>query len=424
MERNLYGSKILNYRFFLLALFAFLSPVLLQLTDFWIFKISDDIVFGLILIDALIAVQKKNIEVKYNQVCLLVIVAFCLYLFFETFYAIINGNEFKVVFLQFRQYKYIFLFLVLLYYRDEIFPAMFNLAKVIAFISIFVSIMQRLMISNPSGDVVTGLYGYNASGIMTLFLLILFFTEFTQRLSQGISIFGWYFLFFIPIGLNETKIVFFMLPIMFVVSLIMSKKATFKNILILCACAAFLFFSTIMMYQQFYKSDLLSVFSTERLMTYMTEKSRYDLGRFSKIQIAYTIIDKTPTDRIFGYGIGAGFTGRQSKAFGVVAEKYSAQNLFFGTRPQLFNSLIDTGLLGVILQLLLIITVTIKIIFSKGKYQLHHFAAIFSLIVWSVGLFYQDILTASNLAFFMFTAIYLACLKDNLPMQMRLNHGD
>ena len=424
MAGDISDHKIFKYRFYILALFAFLSPVLLQATDYWLFKISDDIVFGLVLIDALVAVQKKKIETKYHQGCLMIIIIFCLYLIFEACYAVINGNEYRVVFLQFRQYKYMFLFLVLLYYREDIFNATYHLAKTVAFVSIFVAIGQRMISSSSSGDVVTGLYGYNASGIMSLFLLILFFSEFTWRLSQGGAILGWYFLYFIPMGLNETKVVFFMLPIMFIVSLIMSKKASIKNILILCTWAALLFYSTSMIYQQFYQSDINHLFSKEKIMTYMTDKSRYDLGRLSKIKIAYMIIDKSPKDMLLGFGIGAGFTGRQTKTFGIIAEKYNAQNLFYGTRPQLFNSLIDTGLLGVILQVLLIVMVLLKIIFSKAGYQLYHFTAIFSLITWAIGLFYQDVLTASNLVFFMLTAIYLACFKDDLHQEMRLSRGD
>jgi len=405
-------TRILNYRFIILALVAILSPVLLQVTDLWVFKVSSDLIFGLVLIDSLVAIKKKNINSKYNKVCLMVIVIFCLYYIFEAAYAVINGTAIMIVILQFRQYKYIFLFLVILYYHNEnSFNSVFNLAKAIAYISVIVSVVQRISSNSHKGDVVTGLYGFGASGIMSLFLLILFFSEFSKRIYQGKPVLGWYFLYFIPLTINETKIVFFLLPIMFIVSLMISKKASLKNLFVLLVCAGGLFYLISIPYQMFYHTSAFSYFSEEKLMAYMTEDDRYDLGRLRKVEIAYAIIDKSIIDRTYGYGIGAGYTSGQGEKLGVIAERYYVMNVFSGTRPQIFNSLIDTGLLGIALQFLFIITVGIKIVFSKAAWKMYDFTAIFSLIVWLVGFFYQDILTASNLAFFMFTSIYFACLS-------------
>jgi hypothetical protein len=92
------------------------------------------------------------------------------------------------------------------------------------YLSVPVAIAQRFLISAETGDVVTGLYGYGASGTMTLFLLILFFAEFSYRLSRGMPLAGWYLLFWIPIGLNETKITFFIVPVLFIVALVAARS--------------------------------------------------------------------------------------------------------------------------------------------------------------------------------------------------------
>jgi hypothetical protein len=146
-------------------------------------------------------------------------------------------------------------------------------------------------------------------------------------------------------------------------------------------------------------------------MEYMTEVNSEDMGRYHKTMIAYEIIDRSPLTKTFGYGIGAGFSGQLTGVSGIVSEKYHARNLFGGTRPQLFNTLIDSGIAGVVAQLLFIVLMTIKIVFLSGAYSLKHYVAIFSLLTLFIGIFYQDVMTTPNLAFYIFTSIYLVCIE-------------
>jgi hypothetical protein len=49
---------------------------------------------------------------------------------------------------------------------------------------------------------------------------------------------------------------------------------------------------------------------------------------------------------MIGYGVGAGYSGQVSQNSGVVADKYDADNLFAGTRPQIFNPSLIPAYLG------------------------------------------------------------------------------
>lgn len=417
----------LDYRFRILVFAALLTPVFLQLTGSWIFKISDDIIFALVLVDALVAVKKKKIKTHYGKTGILMIGLLVLSLLMGAINAIINDNKPMVVFLQLRLYKYLFMFLILLYYsREAIFDTLFKSAKLIAYISVPVSILQRYIISDPSGDVVTGLFGYGASGTMTLFLLILFFAEFAFRLSQGMKLWGWYLLFWIPIGLNETKIIFIIAPVLFVIALIVAQKLSWKNLAAWVLCAAIFLFATGTIYNKVNKIDIRTYFSKEQLIAYMYDISPGDIGRLQKVTISVDIIDKSPLIALIGYGLGAGFSGQYSENAGIIADKYDADNLFAGTRPQVFNSLIDTGILGVAVQFIFIMVLYLKLIFYKGQYRLLHYTAIFSLAILFFGLLYEDILTVSNLSFFIFTSVYLACIirpEESAPPTGEENNG-
>lgn len=402
----------LDYRFKILVFTALLTPLLLQLTGSWIFKISDDIIFVLVLLDALVAVIKKKIKLTYDITSMLMISLLIMPLLAGVFYAIIYDNQPMVVLLQLRQYKYLFMFLILMYYsREDIFDILFNNARLIAYISVPVAIVQRYLISADTGDVVTGLFGHGASGTMTLFLLVLFFAEFSYRLSRGWTLLGWYWLFWLPIGLNETKIAFFIAPVLFVLALIVTRKISLKNVTALLLCAVVFLYATGTLYNTVYETNIMTYFSKDKLIAYMYDIGEGDMGRIQKVNISLDIIGRTPLNAIIGYGLGSGFSGEYSQTTGIIAEKYDADNLFAGTRPQVFNSLIDTGYLGVAVQFLFVIVLLLKLLFSQGTYRLLHYTAIFSLAILFVGILYAEILTISNLAFLIFTSIYLACIN-------------
>lgn len=410
MKEQPAATTILDYRFKILVIVALLTPLCLQLTESWIFKISDDIIFSLILVDALIAVKKKGIKTTYDLTCVVMMSLLALSLLAGAFFAIISDNKPMVVFLQFRQYRYLFMFLVLLYYSGEdIFGILYKSARFMAYLSVPVAIAQRFLISADTGDVVTGLYGYGASGTMTLFLLILFFAEFSYRLSRGMPLAGWYLLFWIPLGLNETKITFFITPVLFIVALVAARKLNLKNVAILVLCAACLLYATGLIYNSMYKTNILTYYNQDTLKAYMYDIGQGDMGRLQKIKISLDIIGKkTPLGMMIGYGLGAGYSGQVSQNSGVVADKYDAGNLFAGTRPQIFNSLIDTGLFGVAVQFLFVVVLLFKLLLTKTEYKMLHYTAIFSLVILFFGLLYEEILTISNISFFIFTSVYLA----------------
>lgn len=410
-------KSIPPHRLIILAIAAFLSPVMLQLTGNGIFKILDDLIFIFLLIDSWIALHKKKVAININKTCSLVIFIVCAYLITESLLALIYGNEVLVVILQFRQYKYMFLVLILHYYNSEKdYETIHKLASIIAYCSIPISIVQRILVPSNSGDYVTGLYGANTSGIMTMFLLILFFSEFTRNLSLGNRLVGWEFLYFIPIAINETKIAFYLIPFFFLIAIIISKKNILKSLITISVILFLIFLPFSMMFQKLYSENIWDYYSNkETLNNYMMMDVDADMGRVLKIQMGYDIISEKPLSTLVGYGLGAGYVGAGDVRYGHIAVQYTGQtNLFGATRTQVFDLLIDTGLFGLFFLYVMLFTLFTTIISAQRRAafkQRYYYVAIFSLLTWTIGLFYNEVMIMNNLFFFMTLSIYMTCIN-------------
>lgn len=415
MEEHAVNNKIF-YRLIILAVAAFLSPFLLQLTGSSLFKICDDVVFLFLLVDSFIALKKKKIKVNFDKTCALVTLIFSTYIIVELINALINNNNFIVVLLEFRHYKYLFVFYILFYYNDEaVFTKIYKIARIIAFLSVPVSIIQRYLIKDASGDVITGLFGDNASGIMTIFLLILYFSKLSKNISLGNKIINWDILYFIPIGINETKIAFILIPLMFLVAVLIARRNILKNVMIMILISALLLPILSYVYTKNYSLNVWSYFTNiHKLNAYMNvsdNNESSDMGRFLKIKKGYEIININRLSTLVGYGLGSGYVGKGTGEMGQISEKFNNNLLFGATRTQLFDSLVTTGVLGVIFQVAFIIVIFVRLITVKNLNTDFYYVAVLSLITWGICLFYMVIMIQSNLFFLMITSIYMTCMK-------------
>ncbi|NLD48631.1 MAG: hypothetical protein GX660_15825, partial [Clostridiaceae bacterium] len=302
-----------TYRFLILLFSVLLSPVLLQYTKLSVFKVFDDVVFVLLSVDTFLCSKNNKHAVRpaneryYINVESVLLALFVSYLAFSAFLGIVNGNSLSIVFLQLRQYKFFLLFIFMwLYGSEDIYNNSLKIYRIMLYVSIPVSFLQRFLIDSPSGDVVTGLFGYGASGTMTLLILIVFFSELTYRLYNNKKPLGVYVLVLIPIVLNETKIAFVLVPILFVVSLFLSKKLNLNSFVAVSLILAIILPIGNHFYKMFYNADAWELFiDPDKFELYFNSDETIDVGRFRKIEISYEIIKDNLFTNLFGYGTGS-----------------------------------------------------------------------------------------------------------------------
>jgi hypothetical protein len=229
-------------------------------------------------------------------------------------------------------------------------------------------------------------------------------------LIKNQKIFGYYFLYLIPTALNESKITFFLLPVMLLLSLHFSKKLNPKYILIVCVfLLVFATGYTTMFNAIGYKQSFAEIFSYEGLKAYLLEDGAgwgEDAGRLTKYLMAFDLIKDSP---YFGYGLGASYGGNTSGLAGYVFAHNSGGVKLGGTRPQFVLSLIDLGLIGTVIVLFLLVIVLYKLL-SLRALSLEKLVALNSLIIIFVGFPYQQIFYSYQLMF-IFMVFTFICLR-------------
>lgn len=390
-----YKIKILsNFNLFaLLALVVFLTPVVMQLTQNNYVKLIEDVTYLIMLLQSIYMILKQNKAIIEKSILKVV---FLLLLIVSSIIGIYY-NGLTIVILQYREFKYLLLPIIMIpYVNYEYFKPVWTVLKVIAAFCVPVAIVQW-MIYKDNGDRITGLLGYKASGTLTLFLLIIVFSELSNRLQNNEKIIGLYLLYIIPTFLNETKITFILIPIMLVFSLVLTKKLKSKQALAGVAICAVLLFVWAYLYQKNYSKSIFDFFSKEYLSEYLyTTEWVGDAGRFAKVLFAFDIIkDK---NLLFGYGLGSSYIGATSGATGYVVNHYYNKNMFGGTRPQAFISLIDIGLLGCLILLVILIIAFIKVLSRKSN-RIDKFIAVNAFIVLFATLLYQNIFYTYQIMF-------------------------
>lgn len=269
--------------------------------------------------------------------------------------------------------EYLIVFSTLLFI-NHIFNSKYCLyfhAKIIGFCWIFLLLQIPISLYQffqyGAGDEVGGGFGSGGSGILTLSIfIVIFFLLVNMGITNKEKNFHLpriilFVPFLLPTFINETKLTFVLIVLFFLLLL----KFRFDN-LIKVVGIGLLAFSFFIMFEIIYtktknESSVVKreisyekIFSSDFLARYLTsEETRNgkDVSRLTKINIAYFIIYEHPMSLLFGKGIGL-FKGGSIMDASQFSKRFDW--LLSGTRPYLFFLLIQGGLIGTFLIMLLL----------------------------------------------------------------------
>ena len=370
-------------------------------------NILDDLVFIIIILMTLAH------TIAYSPKLTLLAKVFMLVISLGIVVSLVSENESKSVLLSLRQYKHVFLFLflpiVFAEAGDQIDTYVYKVLKVALYLSIPISIVQ--FISFDDIDAITGVFGRGGSGVLSLLIVIYICIEANKRISNNRSILGWYNVVLLPVLINETKITFILLPLMFVYLLLVHRKLSITKALSLLILVSIMLFCVDLLYEKIYQRSYLAFFALDELERYFFEYNpNSDIGRFQRIVIIYNYL---ATDSwfslLFGKGLGASFHGAASNTQGIVASDLSILGVNEGSRIQLFHFIADFGLVGTSGLLIACLITIYK--GSTGRVNEASTIACILLLVFLIGTLYQNILTSRVLSFLIFYYSYSYLIK-------------
>jgi len=272
----------------------------------------------------LIATEKKSSNAIINTPVLFLIIL-------GITSAFINSSELMVIFAGFRNYfKFILFFYVIAFLNfDDVFlRKIVKFLIVIAFIQIPVTILQRfLYIGSASGDPIGGTLGANTSGTLTLFLLSIIsilVAFFINKLIGGRTLLTYMILLFIPMAINETKITFFLFPvlILFLLRKNLLKRQSLKSIFALVLFSGVIFISSYFSYNYLYRR--LKIFDYNYTADYVSREytKSGSLNRIPQVEFAHRNITKDIYTAFLGVGPGNASDSFFEKGVGYYYKKY------------------------------------------------------------------------------------------------------
>jgi Zn-dependent protease with chaperone function len=275
---------------------------------------------------------------------------------FSMFYSVSNGNDVAAVLMYLRHYKNLFLFLILASFNANVMPWIFDFLKKALYISVPISIYQFNTADYSSTswwDEVGGILGREGhSGTLSLLILSFVTFEYFRRLRDGLKLFDWYLIILIPMFINETKLVIFMFPIVFF-AVAMAMGGRYRNKLIVLAPAFALgAFALNSLYYVFFESSPLNTLNWDFIEGYFFvdedfSAQQIDIGRFTRILYAYDYLERLGLFFVlFGEGFGSTFFGNTSGVEGKVVSTFFDLRLHTGSRHQLYQMILDFGVVG------------------------------------------------------------------------------
>ncbi|RLB92945.1 MAG: hypothetical protein DRH26_05070 [Deltaproteobacteria bacterium] len=249
--------------------------------------------------------------------------------------------------------KFIPIFLVGLIFpfSEQEFKKLVLFVLLLAMIQLPVVLWQRFIAfaTSISGDPMGGTLGHSASGVLSIFLLIiisfLVAFYFKEEISLPVFILAMAAAF-IPTTLNETKITFILLPVAFIfpAMFIKAKRKTIFRVMLV----AIIFFGSF-----FVLKGIYDYFQQKRwgygIQTFITMPGRlegYSRNRLDPIKHSFTNATKDPRFLFFGRGAGnvsEGFTKRLSG-------KYVQEGKYYGVSGVSFPKMIwELGIFGAVL---------------------------------------------------------------------------
>jgi hypothetical protein len=254
--------------------------------------------------------------------------------------AFINGVRLEVVIFGIRNlFIYVILFYVVSQLQlDEIFVRRATkLIIAIGFLQIPIALYQRIANLNfASGDVVVGTIGANASGTLSLFLLMVVAIIVSSYLNKLISIKFLVIsilLLFIPMVINETKVTFIIFPLLmiFLISHSLLAKSTRKRALAPILLSAIVFSSAVLGYNLLFADyynrgqGILSESQISNITRPYTKEGT--LNRLTLVQFAYIELNRPPLNPYIGVGLGNASDSFFTNGVGAYFTKYKQLNI-------------------------------------------------------------------------------------------------
>lgn len=250
--------------------------------------------------------------------------------------AFVNSSELMVTFAGFRNYfKFILFFYVIsfLHFDNVFLKKVVIFLIVMAFIQIPVTILQRFWyIGRPTGDPIGGTLGANTSGTLTLFLLgiiSILVALFMNKLIKGRALLFLLILLFIPMAINETKITFYLFPVLvlFILRKNLLKKQSAKPIFALIIFSGVIFIGSYFLYNYIFNEIYqrnIKPFDYNYTARYLTTKyiDSGSLNRLAQVKFANRNINKDIYTAFLGVGPGNASDSFFEKGVGYYFRKY------------------------------------------------------------------------------------------------------
>ena len=341
---------------------------------------------------------KKN---KVNLFFILAAISICSinYLFHDyDVLTFVNGlREILLVFLVFSFYE------SLTFSKHIILMEKYIQKFIFIFLIIQIPVTLYQFVIFGAGDQVGGTMGNGNSGVLTLTTILMVYVR-IKYLRTTIGIKAYYnALFLLPLFVNETKISFILIPLMFLCLSNIKKISTIIPSL-LGGLLIFLLLNSLYTNQGRKSENPFSeMFNSDFLENYLFKDDipeGSDIPRFTKIFISISFLNRDPIDFLFGKEVGA-FKGGTTLSRSNFATQYNW--LLLGSRPYIFFLLITGG------WLLLSLTISFfayKFWATRGK----HWDGQFILLVIAfliIVLFYND---AYRNQFFCYMYVYFVML--------------
>ena len=399
------------------VLFVFSLSFVSQYFSSPILRSLDDVVFFIGISVAILFMRKSAF--KNARLSLYVIPIFLL---LSSFWGIMNGNQLEVILLTIRQFKNVFLFIIIAALSKNQFGYVHRTLQVCLILSIPLSLHQFIYLDH--WDKISGFFGVGASGTLSLLILIFVFSELFYRLANGKRLIDYYLILLLPILLNETKLSFLLIPYLLICSYYITGKLKFKNIFIGSVICLTLIIMTDKLYSNVYGHSLTGFFEAQNLERYfmagdglyITDDNEIDIGRALRIKMAFEKISSDGMSiQLFGYGLGSTFVGTASGLYGVEARNSIGSGLNIGSRIQLYQMLVEFGMVGSLFLIFMFVYFYRKII-SHGNFDRVNTTAIVAMNVAFIGLIYQNILISREISFLIFCSTYMAILSRNQSM--------
>lgn len=331
------------------------------------------------------------------------------YILFSCIISFFNSGDLIVILLSLKNIKNLFLFFIIIFLRNNHTDFIKKHLLFFLFASIPVAIYQFFTVDHQ--DDITGLFGPKSTSLYS-FLVIVFVA--TYATFNGLNKVKWLWLLFIPVFLNETKITFILFPVILISLLLISGKIKINHFFILIITGIVFFNLLNNLYMNLYGYAFSEIFNYNYLETYLFDYTELhnDVPRFYRIIVAYTYLDDSSVfDYYFGYGLGSEYVGGHGEKLGIVAKDFEYTLLNQGTRIQLFQMLLDYGVIGSIIFVSCLIVFLVKIIIKKNSFNNLFTLAI--LLVMLFSLVYQNMFFTKQLSFIFFYFVYMSMIRNS-----------